>query len=104
MHYLDLSDFRDVSFKSRLFIPCPYLYITDVCVSHPGAVTKGGCACLKRAEDDGTPLSIPWTPTRTFAGVQERRKRGVVPSCLPHFLPSTPALIGNLGGRVYLHG
>lgn len=38
--------------------------------------------------------------------LQERRteKGGVVSSCLPHFLPSTPALIGNLGGPVYLHG
>lgn len=58
MHYQDLSDFRDVSFKSRLFIPCPYLYHTDVCVSRPGAGTKGGCVCLKRAEDDGARLSI----------------------------------------------
>lgn len=33
-----------------------------------------------------------------------RIERGVVSSCLPHFLPSTPALIGNLGGPVYLHG
>lgn len=31
-------------------------------------------------------------------------KGGVVSSCLPHFLPSTQALIGNLGGLVYLHG
>lgn len=38
-----------------------------------------------------------------FTGVEDR-EGGVVSSCLPHFLPSTPVLIGNLGGPVYLHG
>lgn len=43
-------------------------------------------------------------PGPSFFEGEEERERGVASSCLTHFLPSTPALIGNLGGRVYLHG
>lgn len=51
------------------------------------------------------PVSMTWTQTWTWTLLQlENREGGVVSSCLPHFLPSTPALIGNLGGPVYLHG
>lgn len=75
---------------------------------------EGGCAktALSGELKCCFPLSTATIPchrlgpglgARLFAGVKER-EGGVVSSCLPHFLPSTPALIGNLGGPVYLHG
>lgn len=45
-------------------------------------------------------LDLDLDPSREW----RLEKGGVVSSCLPHFLPSTQALIGNLGGLVYLHG
>lgn len=46
----------------------------------------------------------PGPPPLTWAWTAGVREGGAAYSCLPHFRPSTPDLIGNLGGPVYLHG
>lgn len=74
----------------------------------PGA--GGGCAksALRGELNPGGPSVLPpahvTDSDRDSLQDWRKRERGVVSSCLHHFLPSTPALIGNLGGPVYLHG